>query len=181
MSFSIELPRTYTFSICIDQGNRTIVDTTFEVPDTTEGVAKARRTIRHLMNEYAPAIEPTQTAAPEPKAPIDQPGRSGPETTPDSPPEKKPEGARGLLRLRCPECGNTFGTFLREYQTEVACKCGHHIDITGQLGRYHFTCPYCEKETWGKTNLEDPEITVRCRCGGDVEVRWAPEAKEYQN
>lgn len=206
MSFSIELPQTYTFSLCIDQGDRTLVDTTVEVEATTKGIAKAKRTIQRLMNEYAPAIEPTptQTATPEPghlsMVVVDE---SGPapssstwehltqraagqqnhqlESAPDTPPEKKPEGARGLLRLRCPECGNTFGTFLREYQTEVACKCGHPIDLTGQLGRYHFTCPYCEKETWGKTNLEDPEITVRCRCGGDVELRWEPKAKEYQN
>ncbi len=31
------------------------------------------------------------------------------------------------------------------------------------------------------TNLEDPEITIRCKCGMDVDVIWAPKAKEYQN
>lgn len=45
------------------------------------------------------------------------------------------------------------------------CKCGHPIDLTAPLARYRFTCPYCEKESWGQTNLEDPDITVRCKCG----------------
>lgn len=152
MSFSIELPQTYTFSLCIDQGNRTLADTTFEVPATTEGVAKARRTIRHLMNEYAPAIKTMEPVThtlivgdetgPVPTASTwehfvkkagDQKRDDQAEVTTAPPPEKKPDGARGLLRLRCPECGNTFWTFLREYQTEVACKCGHSINLTGQL------------------------------------------------
>lgn len=61
MSFSIELPQTYTFSLCIDQGGHTIVDTTVEVPDTREGIARAKRTVQRLMNEYAPTPK-----APEP-------------------------------------------------------------------------------------------------------------------
>ena len=153
MSFSIELPQTYTFSLCIDQGGHTIVDTTVEVPDTREGIARAKRTVQRLMNEYAPT----------PKAP------------------EPPEGARGLLHLHCPECGNTFGTFLREYQTEMMCKCGHPIDLTGQLGRYHATCPYCQHESWGKTNSEEPVVEVRCKCKEMIRLQWVPEAREYQN
>ena len=181
MSFSIELPQTYTFSLCIDRGGRTIVDTTVEVPDTREGIAKARRTIQRLMNEYAPTPKAPEPAGlnPESQPPADP--LLAAETAPASPPEKKPEGARGLLQLHCKECGRTFGTFLREHQTEVDCKCGHQIDLTTPLARYRFTCPYCEKETWGQTNLEDPEITIRCKCGGDVDLRWNPKAREYQN
>ena len=177
MSFSIEPPRTYTFSLCIDQGDRTLADSTFEVPATTEGIAKAERTIKHLMSEYAPA------AAPEPgnQAPINPTDQPEPEATPEPPLEKKPQGARGLLRLHCPECGNTFGTFLREYQTEIACKCGHKIDLTGQLGRYHAVCPYCQHESWGKTNSEEPEIEVQCKCKEMIRLQWVPEAREYQN
>lgn len=184
MSFSIELPQTYTFSLCIDNGNRTLVDTTVEVPATTEGVAKAKRTIQRLMNEYAPAIAPTPVSVPpgaENQAPINPTDQPEPEAAPEPPPEKKPQGARGLLRLHCPECGNTFGTFLREYQTEIACKCGHQIDLTGQLGRYHSTCPYCQHESRGKTNSEEPEIEVQCKCKEMIRLRWVPEAREYQN
>ena len=183
MSFSIELPQTYTFSLFINQGNRTLVDTTVEVEATAKGIAKAKRTLQRLMNEYALAIEPTQATTPEPEnqAPADPTEQPEPEAAPTPPPEKKPEGARGLLQLHCKECGRTFGTYLREPQTEVLCKCGHLIDLTGQLGKYRFTCPYCEKESWGRTNLEDPDITVRCKCGADVELRWQSKAKEYQN
>ena len=181
MSFSLELPQTYTFSLCIDRGGRTIVDTTVEVPDTREGITKAKRTIQRLMNEYAPVPKAPDLVGLNPES---QPSTDPPpaaETASTPPPEKKPEGARGLLRLRCPECGNTFGTFLREYQTEVECKCGHQIDLTTPLAPYRFTCPHCQHEGWGKTNSEDPEITIRCKCGGDVDLRWVPTAKEYQN
>ena len=190
MSFSIELPETYTFSLCIGWGNRTLVDTTVEVLATTEGIAKAKKTVQRMMNEYALPIEAVKVGAPESvplelapenQAPIDPTDLPEPEAAPAPPPEKKPEGARGLLRLRCPKCENTFGTFLREPQAAVPCKCGHWIDLTGQVGRYHLVCPYCQREGWGKTNLEDAGITVRCKCGEDVELRWVPEAKEYQN
>ena len=77
MSFSIELPQTYTFSLCIDRGGHTIVDTTVEVPDTREGITRAKRTIQRLMNEYAPvpkAPVPTPELATENQAPIDSTG-----------------------------------------------------------------------------------------------------------
>ena len=95
--------------------------------------------------------------------------------------DKRPEGARGLLRLYCRECGNTFGTFLKELQSEITCRCGHHIDLTVPLARYRFTCPHCGKESWGKTNLEDPELTARCICGEDVVMRWNSKEREYQS
>lgn len=181
MSFSIELPQTYTFSLCIDRGGHTIVDTTVEVPDTREGITRAKRTVQRLMNEYAPtpkAPEPTGMN-PESQLPTDPLPEA--EAAPTSSPEKKPEGARGLLRLHCPECGNSFGTFLREYQTEVECKCGHQIDLTTPLALYRFTCPYCQHEGWGKTNSEAPEIEVQCKCREMVTVRWNRDAREYQN
>ena len=181
MSFSIELPQTYTFSLCIDQGGHTIVDTTVEVPDTREGITRAKRTVQRLMNEYAPTPKAPEPAGmnPESQHPTDPPPAAETASTP--PPEKKPEGARGLLRLHCPECGNTFGTFLREYQTEIECKCGHHIGLTAPLALYRFTCPYCQYEGWGKTNSEDPEIEVQCKCHEMVTIRWNRYAKEYQN
>lgn len=184
MSFSIESLQTYTFSLCIGQGNRILVDTTVEVPATTEGIAKAKRTVQRLMNEYAPAIAPTPVPVPpepERQDTSNQTAQPEPKAAPEPPPEKKPEGARGLLHLHCKECGRTFTTFLREYQTEMDCKCGHRIDLTVPLASFAYTCPYCEQARWGKTNLEDPEITVRCKCGSDVILRWAPKSKEYQN
>ena len=66
----------------------------------------------------------------------------------------------------------TFGAYIKR---------GHHIDLTIPLARYHFTCPYCEKKTFGRTNLEDPNITIRCKCGGSIDLCWVPKAKEYRN
>ena len=90
-------------------------------------------------------------------------------------------GAKGLLRLKCRACGNEFGKFLQEYQQSVACKCGSQIDLTAPLASFRFTCPYCGKEGWGKTNAEDAEITTRCKCGSDLTLEWNPEAREYRN
>ena len=257
------LTPTYTFRLQIERSDRTILNTAINAKATADDIAKAKKSIRRLLDEYTPAIKTTVTLrpgtvlelTPEPDLPAppenmtdldlenlwlelaDVPfddndpdvdmtlaenwkwfrkgtpreeiwrwfderhskgvafllyGAQDPE--PQGAPEealapaggghisdKRPEGARGLLRLYCQECGNTFGTFLKERQSEITCRCGHHIDLTAPLARYRFTCPYCEKEAWGQTNLEDPEITIRCKCGGNVDLRWVPKAKEYQN
>ena len=68
MSFSIELPQTYTFSLCIDRGGHTIVDTTVEVPDTREGITRAKRTVQRLMNEYTPTPKAPEPAGLNPES-----------------------------------------------------------------------------------------------------------------
>lgn len=195
----------------IKRGNETVLDIAVEAIDTPESIRKAMNTVRRTMTNYAPNVKPftldadqaqtTHVSAdvaistagqaadvPEPATlPVsaDSDPEPDPQPMPDPAPKPKTdgpiEGARGLLRLHCRECGNTFNTFLRDFQTELACKCGHHIDLTVPLARYHFTCPYCEKETWGKTNLEDPNITIRCKCGSNIDLWWVPKAKEYRN
>lgn len=202
MSYFDGFTPTYTFQLRIERDDRIILDTAIAAKGDADGVAKAKKTIQRLLNEYTPVIKPpVQAKDPEPEqtAPaLPEPENSGgsaqdpdddppvPEETaePLPPPrthERPPQGARGVLRLHCRACGNTFGTFLRDYQTEIACRCGQPIDLTAPLAMYRFNCPYCEKESWGRTNLEDPEITVRCKCGGDVDLRWNPKAREYQN
>lgn len=187
MSYYDGFTPTYTFSLCIERSDRVLVDTTVEVKATAEEIAKAKKTIQRLMNEYAPVAKaPAPAADPaepemESQAPIDPTDPPEPEAAPTTPPDKKSGGARGLLHPYCKECGRAFTTFLRECQTEVDCKCGHQIDLTAPLATFAYTCPYCEQTRWGKTNLEDPDITVRCKCGGDVNLRWAPKSREYQN
>lgn len=88
---------------------------------------------------------------------------------------------RGSVQLRCPACGSVFGKFLHDKTKSCVCRCGHSIDLTGPLARYSFTCPSCGKYSYGKTNLEDAEITVRCVCDENLTLRWNPETKEYQN
>ena len=192
MSFFDGLTPTYTFRLQIERSDRPILDTEITVKGTPDEIAKAKKSVQRLLNDHTPtpkAPEPVPTPAPEadaPALPEPEAQATATEQQQDTPAEdaitrKPPEGARGLLRLRCPECSNTFGTFLREYQTEVDCKCGHLIDLTAPLARFRFTCPCCQQEGFGKTNLEDPEITVRCKCGEEVALEWRPTAKEYQN
>lgn len=115
------------------------------------------------------------------------------EPPPDLPPEPEPKaqptatyadkqsGVKGRLQLNCPECGNAFGTFLHEYQQTINCKCGHAFNLTDPLASFRFTCPYCRNEGWGKTNSEDAEIAVRCRCGEDLTLEWDAASREYRN
>ena len=183
MSYYDELSPIYTFSLCITEEGSTIVDTTVNVKATAEEITRAKQTIQRLLDTYALAIEPLQASESElwNQPPVDPADQPKPETVHIPPFMRKPEGARGLLRLFCPECGSAFGTFLREYQTEFECKCGCKIDLTGALARYRFTCPYCEQESYGKTNSEAPEIDVQCKCREMVTVRWNKSAREYQN
>jgi len=198
----------YEFTLRIEKNENTVLDVTLGAGATASEIDKATDTIRKLLEDFTPTIKPLEppttpgmiiadeygpvptastweylaqrTAAQKREHQAGVEAEPEPESAAPATP-KKPDGAKGLLRLRCPECGNTFGVFLRECQTEIACKCGHQIDLTAPLARYHFTCPYCEHEGFGKTNLEDPEIEVRCKCGEDVALRGNPDAKEYQN
>lgn len=190
----------YTFHVCIEADESTVLDVMIAADNNPDSIAKAKKAALKLLADFSPSVKKPapvpllETAAPDTpdtqKGPQPPAPTAGTQMPPDSAisvyrsslgEQKKLDGAKGLLRLRCPKCGNTFGTFLREYQTEVACNCGCKINLTGQLGRYHFACPYCQHEGFGKTNLEDPEITVRCKCGKDVDLTWVPEVKEYRN
>lgn len=90
-----------------------------------------------------------------------------------------PKGtAYGVLRLRCPKCGDVFGRFLREPSASVTCRCGGEVQLDN-LTRYEFTCPCCDFEARGRTNLEDPEITVPCKCGNPVTMKWDRNKRMY--
>ena len=217
MSLFDGLTPTYIFRIQIELEGKMVLDTSITTKDSREDLIKTKKTVRRLLDEYAP-LPPVLTPAPEEIPPTPEPDFGSEEKTgcedgsydcgtctingqcdrqreseaeePEEAPapagggqtsDKRPEGARGLLRLYCRECGNTFGTFLKERQSEITCRCGHHIDLTAPLALYRFTCPYCQHEGWGKTNSEDPEIEVQCKCREMVTVRWNRDAREYQN
>ena len=193
MSLFDGLTPTYIFRIQVELEGKMVLDTSITTKDSREDLIKTKKTVRRLLDEYAP-LPPVLTPAPDiPPTPEPEAQDPAADQRQDEQPEeapapggghvsdKPPEGVRGLIRLRCQECGSTFGTYLKERQSEITCRCGHHIDLTAPLARYRFTCPYCEKETWGRTNLEDPEITIRCKCSGDVDLRWNPKEREYQN
>lgn len=85
----------------------------------------------------------------------------------------------GLLRLRCPCCGSEFGTYLHSPQASVACRCGATI-LLEHMAPYSFTCPCCERKIRGKTNVPEIEITVACRCGNPVTMRWDARSRSYR-
>lgn len=90
------------------------------------------------------------------------------------------EGAKGLVILHCKTCGNIFGAFLKESKQEFICKCGGRIDLTRPMARFRYTCPCCEKKTFGTTNVEEPSFEARCRCGNSVMLTWVSKDKEYR-
>ena len=106
-----------------------------------------------------------------------------------APPKKKPVswltpvGAKGLMLLRCPKCKSEFVQFLREPQTTNECrKCGAKIPLDA-LARFEFTCPVCKKASYGRTNVEDAEITnekFSCVCGRSIpKLTWNPAKRCY--
>lgn len=73
---------------------------------------------------------------------------------------------------------HVFGRFLREPSASVTCRCGGEVQLDN-LTRYEFTCPCCDFEARGRTNLEDPEITVPCKCGNPVTMKWDRNKRMY--
>lgn len=93
---------------------------------------------------------------------------------------RKPvSGARGLLRLRCKCCGREFGTFLHIPQVSIGCHCGATISLEG-LCAYEFDCECCGVHTYGLTNMTDADLTIPCRCGNPITMRWDPSTRRYK-
>lgn len=134
--------------------------------------------------EYTAPLDPQQVSdyelvlAPQQAAPVVS---SADKKAP--PPEKPvswlpPVGAKGLMFLRCPKCKDEFVQFLREPQTAHECrKCGAKIPLDA-LARFEYTCPDCKKVSYGRTNIEDAEITNQkfsCVCGRSIpKLTWDP-------
>lgn len=88
-------------------------------------------------------------------------------------------GARGVIRLLCPVCHKTFGTFLHVPQVSIGCHCGVTISLEG-LRDFRYDCGCCGRNSYGKTNFEDPEITVACKCGNPMTLKWDDEKRTYE-
>lgn len=133
---------------------------------TLETIAK---TTTLYDSDSAPEAEKNVPNEPQQAAPV--------VSTADKTPPKKPVswltpvGAKGLMLLRCPKCKSEFVQFLREPQTTNECrKCGAKIPLDA-LARFEFTCPACKKVSYGRTNIEDAEITNQkfsCVCGRSI-------------
>ena len=104
MSLFDGLTPTYTFRLQIERSDRTILDTAITTKATADEITKAKRSVRRLLDEYAPTIKtaPAVTLQPgtvleldqENQAPIDPTDLLEPEAQPDKP-EEAPAPAGG--------------------------------------------------------------------------------------
>ena len=131
------------------------VTLTGKSPTELETALKTLETIAKTTTLYdgnsAPEAEKNVPNEPQQAAPVVS---SADKKAP--PPEKPvswltPVGAKGLMLLRCP------------------------LDA---LARFEFTCPACKKVSYGRTNIEDAEITNQkfsCVCGRSIpKLTWNP-------
>lgn len=121
------------------------------VPSNAEQNAAALQAVIQEQTEKAKQQEPEEPAEPEPPeiAP-DEPEESPPshddaldavcyrpdlasfKLVPTETPQKAaaPAGAKGLMRLKCPKCGDVFVAFTKDYRTEWTCKvCGERFSL----------------------------------------------------
>ena len=90
-----------------------------------------------------------------------------------------PAGAKGLMRLKCPKCGDVFVAFTKGYRTEWTCKaCGARLSLEN-TALFEYDCS-CGRHTYGRTNIEDADFSYPCGdCGKATTLKWNPKAKKY--
>lgn len=88
-------------------------------------------------------------------------------------------GAKGLMRLKCPKCGDVFVAFTKDYRTEWTCKvCGERFSLEN-TALFEYDCS-CGRHTYGRTNIEDADFSYPCGdCGKATTLKWNPKAKKY--
>ena len=96
-----------------------------------------------------------------------------------SKPPFRQDGIKGLMKLRCPGCGDTFLAFSPEYRTEWNCKkCGTKIPLDN-TALFEYDCS-CGRHTFGRTNIEDADLNFSCGdCGKTTSLKWNPATKKY--
>lgn len=159
------------------------------VPSNAEQNAAALQAVIQEQTEKVKQQEPEEPAEPElPEAAPDEPEESPPshddaldavcyrpdlasfKLAPTETPKKaaKPEGAKGLMRLRCPKCGDEFVAFTKDYRTEWTCKeCGAKFSLEN-TALFEYDCS-CGRHTYGQTNIESPDFSYPCGdCGKET-------------
>lgn len=155
-------------------------------PSNAEQNAAALQAVIQEQTEKAKQQEPEEPAEPEPpETALDavcyRPDLAPFKLAPTETPKKaaKPEGAKGLMRLRCPKCGDEFVAFTKDYRTEWTCKeCGAKFSLEN-TALFEYDCS-CGRHTYGQTNIESPDFSYPCGdCGKETTLKWNPKAKKY--
>lgn len=84
------------------------------------------------------------------------------------------DGYKGLLALKCPDCGQMFVVFERAATKTAHCRCGSEIPLEN-LTRIHCKCPKCGEYRYYWTNRTEPSFEMNCgacRAMCDVEYSW---------
>lgn len=155
-------------------------------PSNAEQNAAALQAVIQEQTEKAKQQEPEEPAEPEPpETALDavcyRPDLASFKLAPTETPKKaaKPKGAKGLMRLRCPKCGDEFVAFTKDYRTEWTCKeCGAKFSLEN-TALFEYDCS-CGRHTYGQTNIESPDFSYPCGdCGKETTLKWNPKAKKY--
>lgn len=156
------------------------------VPSNAEQNAAALQTVIQEQTEKAKQQEPEELAEPEPHddaldAVCYRPDLASFKLVPAETPQKAaaPAGAKGLMRLKCPKCGDVFVAFTKDYRTEWTCKaCGARFSLEN-TALFEYDCS-CGRHTYGRTNIEDADFSYPCGdCGKATTLKWNPKAKKY--
>lgn len=164
----------YVIRLNIEREGCPVMDTSLSV-GTSEELSRAKKQIGRILADFVQIAEENADSG------AGSVGSEGGERADSPGGQERVDGIKGAVQLRCHACGNVFGKFLNQRQAACLCRCGQLIDLTGPLARYSYTCPSCGKYGYGRTNLEDAEINVRCVCGENLTLRWNPAGREYRN
>ena len=171
-----------------------------EQTEKAEQNAAALQAVIQEQTEKAEQQEPEEPAEPEPpETAPDEPEESPPshddaldairyrpdlasfKLVPSETPQKAATsvGAKGLMRLKCPKCGDVFVAFTKDYRTEWTCKvCGERFSLEN-TALFEYDCS-CGRHTYGRTNIEDADFSYPCGdCGKATTLKWNPKAKKY--
>lgn len=156
------------------------------VPSNAEQNAAALQAVIQEQTEKVKQQEPEEPAEPElPEAALDavcyRPDLASFKLVPTETSQKaaEPAGAKGLMRLKCPKCGDVFVAFTKDYRTEWTCKaCGARFSLEN-TALFEYDCS-CGRHTYGRTNIEDADFSYPCGdCGKATTLKWNPKAKKY--
>lgn len=131
--------------------------------------------MRHFRERYfTPEPEPEPVKRPLRRAERIFGSQDNWPTVPAPEPERTyPEGYKGFLLVRCPECGEIKGFCTKDYVTETTCRsCGEVIPLKDLIPA-HVNCGKCGNHFKYRTNIMTQEpVPFNClRCEAPVDLQ----------